>query len=58
MEEKKIVESQYDKREQEEIEKKKADEWRKSNVIDDEQPELERHAWYVAAQAHPRLGFA
>ncbi len=56
MEEKKIVESVYDKKVQEEIEKKKHDEWRKNNVIDDDQPELESydkslhkriHAWVL-----------
>lgn len=52
MEEKKIVESQYDKREQEEIEKKKADEWRRNNVIDDDQPELERHDPWLHKRIH------
>ena len=52
VEEKKVVESQFDKKELEEIENKKAAEWRKNNVIDDDQPELERHDPWLKKRIH------
>jgi hypothetical protein len=52
IEERKLVESQFDKKELEEIENKKALEYRKNNVIDDDMPELERHDPMLKKRIH------
>lgn len=52
MEDKKPIESEFDKEENLEIQKKKEDEWKKNNVIDDDQPELERHDPWLHKRIH------